>query len=167
MPVPPIRCALAAAVAAIGFALGAAPLAAQAPDVSADSALLAALEVRVEDAVTRSDAAFLDGVYAPTFRFKHATGQLEDRAIRMAALRATPRPGTPRVVSRTVDSLEVEVHGDVALTTGRIHVRREGGDPADAARRSYTIRYARLYQRRDGRWLLVTHHSTAQTYDPP
>jgi ketosteroid isomerase-like protein len=126
---------------------------------SADSAAIAALEQRVETAVARGDAAFLESVYAPSFRFRHSTGMLEDRAMRMTALRRGPAPNAPRVTARTVDSLEVEVHGDVALTTGRIWVQREGSD--------YTVRYARVYVRRDGRWQLLTHHSTYESPGAP
>ena len=139
---------------------------AQAP-AAGDSAMIAALEQRIEDAVTRRDAAFLDSVYAPTFRFKHSTGTMETREQRMASLRrAMPTDAPGRFIARVVDSLDVEVHGDVALTTGRIHVRRDGGDPRW---RDYTVRYARVY-RRSGpheRWQLLTHHSTAETQGPP
>jgi ketosteroid isomerase-like protein len=160
---------------ALALCLLLAPLPALAQTASSrDSAAVAALEVRVEDAVLRGDAAFLDRVYAPTFRFKHATGMLEDRAARMTALARTARqsrepakPTESRTVARDVDSLEVEVHGDVALTTGRIHVRRTPSPTLDPARQNYTIRYARVYVRRGGAWQLLTHHSTAQTADPP
>lgn len=140
-------------------------LAAQSP--SADSAAIAALEHRVEAAVARRDAAFLEGVYAPTFRFRHSTGWLEDRAARMANLRRAPGPNDPRVISRTLDSLEVEVHGDVALTTGRIFVRRDDPKAEGPWRPGYTVRYARVYARQGGRWTLLTHHSTHETPGAP
>ena len=107
----------------------------------------------------RGDVAFLDSVYAPSFRFKHSTGALEERAPRLAALRAR----TTQVYARDLDSLDVEVHGDVALTTGRIHVRQESTDPQW---REYTIRYARVYVRHEGRWRLLTHHSTGESFGP-
>lgn len=139
------------------------PAEAQRTTVS-DSAQIVALEQRIEDAVVRRDTTFLESVYAPTFRFKHATGQLEDRAWRMQALRTPPRQGrgSAQMVERRVDSLDVEVHGDVALSTGRIHIKRDG---PPSPNRDYTIRYARVYVRRDGRWQLLTHHSTEQTFD--
>ena len=135
------------------------PVHAQSP-ASADSAAIAALEYRVEAAVVDRNVAFLDSVYAPTFRFKHSTGDLEDRARRMTSLARPLRSGQPRMLSRKLDSLDVEVHGDVALTTGRIRVNREHADPAQ---REYVIRYARIYVRRDGRWQQLTHHSTGET----
>jgi imidazolonepropionase-like amidohydrolase len=127
------------------------------------------LEQRIETAMVHRDAAYLDSVYAPTFRFKHATGDIETRAQRLASLRAPKAPDAPgRTLSREVDSLDVEVHGNVALTTGRIHVVRNGGDPH---LQNYTIRYARIYARSsaESSWKLVTHHSTsdAQQGAPP
>ena len=135
---------------------------------STDSATIAALEQRIENALLSRNAAFLDSVYAPTFRFKHSTGNLETRASRMAALRRPAAPDAPgRMLERTVDSLEVEVHGNVALTTGRIHIRRAGGDPRW---QNYTIRYVRVYAKTPGsggRWQLVTHHSTSDAQGAP
>lgn len=125
---------------------------------ASDSGAIVALEHRVEEAVARRDTAFLAGVYAQSFRFKHSTGLLEDRAAWLAAVaRSSYR-------SRQLDSLDVDVHGDVALSTGRIHVLTESRDPRW---RDYTVRYARLYVRRSGRWWLVTHHSTAETPGTP
>jgi hypothetical protein len=135
--------------------------------LSRDSAAIAQLEHRIEAAVVHRDAAFLDSVYAPTFRFKHSTGDLETRAQRLSSLRKPQAPDAPgRTLSRDVDSLEVEVHGNIALTTGRIHVVRDGGDPHW---RNYTIRYARMYARPavGSPWMLVTHHSTSDAQGPP
>jgi ketosteroid isomerase-like protein len=133
-----------------------------APSPSSDSATIAALELRIEKAVLEYDAKFLESVYAPTFRFKHATGNLETREQRMKSMNSPPVAGATRVIARDVDSLEVEVHGDVALTTGRIHVRRNG---PPSPNRDYTIRYARVYVRGPKGWQLLTHHSTQQTPD--
>ncbi len=93
----------------------------------------------------------------PSFRFKHGTGQVETRATRLEKLARD----TTRVFARDVDSLEVEVHGDVALSTGRIHVRQDDPDPRW---RDYTVRYARVYVRRHGDWQLLTHHTTGITF---
>lgn len=126
---------------------------------SSDSATVAALERKVEQATQRGDVAFLDSVYAPSFRFKHSSGELEERGERLTGLRKR----TTKVFARDLDSLDVEVHGDIALTTGRVHVRQES---SDLKWREYTIRYARVYVRRSGHWLLLTHHSTGESFGP-
>lgn len=131
----------------------------QASSATADSAEIAALEHRVEQATLRGDVAYLDSVYAPSFRFTHSTGEIEERGPRLATLRERKT----KVFARDLDSLMVEVHGDVALTTGRIHVRQESTDPKW---RDYIIRYARVYTRRGGRWQLLTHHSTGESSHP-
>ena len=136
-----------------------APALTQVAAASGDSAVVAALERSIEQATMRGDVAYLDSVYAPSFRFKHSTGTLEERGQRLAALRA--RRDT--VFARDLDSLDVEVHGDIALTTGRIHVRQQSSDPRW---REYTIRYVRVYVRRAGRWQLLTHHSTGERFGP-
>jgi ketosteroid isomerase-like protein len=129
---------------------------------SNDSAQIAELESRIERAVVEYDAAFLETAYAPSFLFKHSTGRLETREQRMRDMRTPPAAGAVRTTARDLDSLEVEVHGDVALTTGRIHVRHSG---PPSPNRDYTIRYARVYVRGAAGWQLLTHHSTHQTYD--
>jgi ketosteroid isomerase-like protein len=120
---------------------------------------IAALEHRVEEATRLGQVAFLDSIYAPTFRFKHGTGETEERTERLTALAQS----TTRVSARDLDSLDVEVHDDVALSTGRIHVRQEDEEPEW---REYTVRYARIYVRRNGRWQLLTHHTTGLTFGP-
>jgi hypothetical protein len=52
-------------------------------------------------------------------------------------------------------SVEVEIHGKVALTTGRIEVR-------STRRGDYTMCYLRLYEER-GRWQLVSHRTLRLT----
>ena len=130
---------------------------------SAAAAGIALLERRVEAAVLRAapaDMIFLGGIYARGFRYKHSTGDLQDRAQWLASVRAR----TARFLARDVDSLDVEVHDDVALVTGRIHVRREDGAPG-APPPAYTIRYVRLNSRRAGRWQILSHHSTVLVPD--
>lgn len=134
---------------------------------SADSLAIAGLEQRHEAAVVQRDAGFLDSLYAPTFRFKHSTGVVETRVQRLESLRRPMAPGAPsRTISRSSDSIEVEVHGLTALTSGRIHVRRDGGE---ARWQNYTIRYVRVYVRSntERRWMLLTHHSTSDSQGAP
>ena len=118
-----------------------------------------ALEQKVEAATLRADASFLKNVYASDFRFTHGNSLvLGIRAVsnKTETLQAL-QPG--RFISRDLDSVEVEPHGDVALTTGRIHVRSTSQDPE---LREYTIYYIRAYQRRDGRWQLLSHRTVRE-----
>ncbi len=134
--------------------------------LSADSAAVAAIEQRREDASISGDMTFLERLYSPSFRFTHFGGRSESREEVLSAMRERLRPGVVpavRTLSRMIDSLKVELHGDVAFTSGRIHVRREGGDPSQ---REYIIRYVRVYGRSKDGWKLLTHRTVGQTRIP-
>jgi len=121
-----------------------------------DSIGVAALEQRVETAAARRDAVFLDSVWAPTFRFTHAGGTVQSRAELLSAFRQSRPVNGPRTLAREVDSQSVEMHQNIAVTSGIIHVRRCTG----AIYHGYTVRFIRVYKRRDtGHWQLLSHHT--------
>ena len=120
-------------------------LTASAADVLAD---LRAMDQRVEDAVVRADLKFLESVYANDFRFTHGTGNVQSRD---EWLKSVARRG---FLSRKVSLVEVEMHGDVAVTFGRLDVIKngEGGE-------KYSLKYVRVYERRSGRWEMLMHRT--------
>lgn len=124
-----------------------------------DSITLAALEQKLEDAVVRRDVAFLDSIWSPTFRFTHAGGTVQSRSELLAEFRRRPAATGGRTLARKVDSVGVEIHPNVAVTTGRIHVRRA----SEAVISVYTIRFIRVYERRaGGQWQQLSHHTLGQ-----
>ena len=138
--------------------------------VSGDSASLAALDQAIEDAITNKRVASLDSILGPTFRWTHNGGPhpVESRERFLAGVGAPVRSDSAlRTVSRTADSIVVEVHDDVALTTGRIHVLRTGGNVP--LLRDFTLRYIRVYRRdaTTGRWMLAMHRAIDLHPGPP
>jgi ketosteroid isomerase-like protein len=109
---------------------------------------LRAMDQRIEDAVVRADLKFLESVYAKDFRFTHGTGdvQSKDEWLKSVANRG--------FLSRKVSLVEVELHGDVAVTFGRLDVIKsgEGGE-------KYSLKYVRVYERRNGRWQMLMHRT--------
>ena len=126
---------------------------------STEATQLAAIEHRVERAFVDTDTLLLEGVCAPEFRFKHASGNIQDRASWLSDVRAS----RGKYQARDLDSLDVELHDDVALATRRIHVRSR---TADGALDEYTIRHVRVYAFRAGHWQLLTHHTSQLTRGP-
>jgi ketosteroid isomerase-like protein len=57
-------------------------------------------------------------------------------------------------VSRKISLVEVELHGDVAVTFGRLDVVKSG-----EAGEKYSLRYVRVYERRNGRWQMLMHRT--------
>ena len=116
-----------------------------------------ALERRMEEAVLHADVAFLDGVLAEDFTYTHGDGWttggeilgVDTREEWLASLDG-------RYSQREVDSQQVEMHGDVAVTMGRLRAR-SGGPVAE--QRSFSFWYVRVYAQRDGEWKYLSHRT--------
>jgi len=52
--------------------------------------------------------------------------------------------------------VQVELHGDIAITYGRYRARFK---VAEAGRRDFTVWFQRVYTRRGGRWQYVSHRT--------
>jgi len=117
-----------------------------------------AFEREVEAAIVRGDVEFMDRACAPTFTFTHGDGwttggqplRVDNRAQWMAVVKSAP------YASRELDSVRVEMHGDVAVTYGRYVARMKGGDPE---RQQFDLWFERVYAKRNGRWQYLSHRT--------
>lgn len=105
-------------------------------------------------AVVAVDLPTLDAIYADDFRFTHGTGEVQTKSEWLDDLQTRRRV----YGSREVVDLDVELHGDVAVTHGRLEIRlrRDGQD------QHFSARYVRVYARRNERWQLISHRTVEQ-----
>ena len=124
-----------------------------------------AFEREMEAAVVRGDVAFLDRACTSDFSFTHGDGwttggqplRVENKEQWLASVGKAP------YLSRDLDSVQVESHGDIAITYGRYHARNKAGEPG---RRAFTVWFERVYARRSGRWQYVSHRTVhGPTYE--
>ena len=116
-----------------------------------------ALEKRIEEAVLHADVAFLDEVCADDFTYTHGDGWTTGAPILGVDRKQEWLDSLAgRYSMREVDSQQVEVHGDVAITMGRLRARSGG---PEAARRSFSFWYVRVYAQRDGQWKYLSHRT--------
>ena len=137
-----------------------APLYASAQKAHDDPAVaeVLAFERNVEAAIVRGDVEFMDRACAPTFSFTHGDGwttggqplRVDNRAQWLALVKSAP------YASRELDSVRVEMHGDIAVTYGRYVARMKGGDPE---RQQFDLWFERVYARRNGRWQYLSHRT--------
>jgi len=120
---------------------------------------LIAVEKAIAAAVVNLDFESMDWIYADEFVFYHSTGVVEGKDDWIRKL----RNGDAVYTARIVDSLEVDFHGDTAITSGRIHLKTKSADPQ---RREFTVWYYRIYEKRDGRWQMVSHRSLHEELGP-
>ena len=124
-------------------------------------------EKEMEAAVVRGDVKFLDRICASDFSFTHGDGwttggqplRVETRAQWLASVSKKP------YLSRELDQVQVELHGDIAITYGMYRARYSA--PADPTRADFTVWFERVYARRNGQWQYVSHRTVhGPTYGP-
>jgi Domain of unknown function (DUF4440) len=124
-----------------------------------------AFEREMEAAVVRGDAAYLDRIIASDFMFTHGDGwttggaplKVDDRASWLAAVAKAP------YLRRDLDSVKVEMHGDIAITYGRYVADFKEGPPD---RTHFTVWFERVYVKRNGQWQYLSHRTVhGPTYD--
>ena len=115
-------------------------------------------EKDIEVAVVRGDVEFLDRACAPDFSFTHGDGwttgkpplRVENKAQWLASVGKAP------YLSRDLDSVQVERHGDIVITYGRYRARNKAASPG---RTEFIVWFERVYAWRNGRWQYLSHRT--------
>jgi hypothetical protein len=118
-----------------------------------------ALDQGIADAVVRGDTAYVDSMTAADFVMVHGDawtrgGQpllVDDKE------RLLQRVASQYYDVLDFDSVQAELHRDVAITHGR-YVAHTTGDN-DPNRAWFSVRYERVYARRDGSWQYLSHRT--------
>jgi Domain of unknown function (DUF4440) len=149
--------AFAAAVLGAWMALGQ-----PAKAVDTDAAQVLALEQKIEDAVVRGDVTFVASVLATDFSFVHGDAWTkggkplaeDDRA---AFLK---RVADREYLVHDLDSVKVEMHGDIAITYGRyVSLFMPPNRTAATPGRLNSIWFERVYAKRNGQWQFLSHRT--------
>jgi hypothetical protein len=114
---------------------------------------LLAFEQRIEQAVIAADVSFLEKAYAEDFRFKHGTGTVDSKDSWIKDV--VKNKGL--FLSRKMDSVEVEIHGEIGITNGTLIVTRTDT--------SYTLQYVRVYRKKGKRWELFMHRTVHEVHN--
>jgi len=135
----------------------------QPPSVARTSAAVAkdsasdvlAFEKDMEAAVVRGDVAYLDKICAKDFSFTHGDGwttggaplRVENKEQWLASVGKAP------YLYRDLDSVKVEMHGDIAITYGMYKAQNK------TAKNGFTVWFERVYAFRNGAWQYVSHRT--------
>jgi hypothetical protein len=121
-----------------------------------------AFEKEMEAAVVRGDVAFLDHALSSDFIFTHGDGwtsggaplKVDTKATWLEYVKKQPLP----YVYRDLDSVQVELHGDIAITVGRYYYLPRTTSTAPTTSHLY-VWFERLYQKQNGRWQHLSHRT--------
>jgi hypothetical protein len=131
------------------------------PAKASDAADVLALEQRIEAAVVRGDVAFVSGVLSEDFHFVHGDGWTTGGKALMEDDKTAflKRVADKEYAVHDLDSVKVEMHGDVAITYGRyvslFVPKNRGANPGQLN----SIWFERVYAKRDGRWMFLSHRT--------
>jgi hypothetical protein len=119
-----------------------------------------AFEKQMEAAVVRGDVKFLDRALSPDFIFTHGDGwtnggaplKVDTKASWLAYVAKQPPP----YFYRELDHVQVELHGNIALTIGRYLYLPQSNNPQPG---HMYVWFERLYAKQNGEWKHLSHRT--------
>jgi len=123
------------------------------------------LEQKIEDAVVRSDVAFVDSVLAADFSFVHGDGWTMGGTPLAADDKAgfLKRVADKEYLVHDLDGVKAEVHGDIVITSGRYvslyMPKPQNAIPNATLGKLNSIWFERVYAKRNGRWQFLSHRT--------
>jgi Domain of unknown function (DUF4440) len=124
-----------------------------------------AFERDMEAAVVRGDVAYLSRILPADFTFTHGDGWTTGGAPIRVDTKSSwlEAVGKQPYLARDLDSVKVEMHGDIAITYGRYVAKNRN---AIAGRDRFTVWFERVYARRNGQWQYLSHRTVhGPTYE--
>jgi hypothetical protein len=119
-----------------------------------------AFEKQMEAAVVRGDVKFLERALSPDFIFTHGDGwtnggaplKVDTKATWLAYVAKQPPP----YFFRELDHVQVELHGNIALTIGRYLYLPQSNNPQPG---HMYVWFERVYQKQNGEWKHLSHRT--------
>jgi len=138
--------------------IGGAPMGVPAPS-PADAAKIKevmAFEKACDDAATRGDVAFIEHAVSSDFIMTHGDAWTTGGAPINVDTKETwlKAVGRKPYTYRKLDSVQVELHGDIAITIGRYRMANSATPPVHSF-----VWFERLYAKRNGEWQFLSHRT--------
>ena len=125
-----------------------------------------AFERALEAAVVQGDLTYVDSISAPDLTFTHGDGWTTGgNPLLVDDRKAFLKRVEDKIYNvRDLDSVKVEMHGDIAVTYGRYVAQSRTGTPG---RMWFSVWFERVYAKREGHWWYVSHRTVhGPTYGP-
>lgn len=154
---PAVLTFLVVAAATVGW-IPAAEIGSRVPEPAADKADVLTLDQKIADAVVRGDTAYVANMTSADFVMVHGDGwtnggqplSTDDKTAMLG------RVSSKYYDVLDFDSVNAEMHGDIAITCGRYIAHRITGD---AQKAWFAVWFERVYAKRNGRWIYLSHRT--------
>jgi hypothetical protein len=141
-------------------------LAIGAGDTSPDAMAVLQLERDIESHTVAGDVAWVSSHLVDSFVMVHGDTWVMGKPLMLADTKASylKRVENKQYLARTISQSKVELHGDVAITTGQ-YIAENG--PGGTPRSWFSVWFERVYEKRNGEWMFVSHRTVhGPTYGP-
>lgn len=108
-------------------------------------------ENKIAQAVVHRNIDTLKTVYAVDFVFTHGTGQVQNKEEWLQTVQKS------NFIARELDAQVIEIHGDVAITSGRLTIKAKGKE-------TIWVDYVRVYRHNNHHWQMISHRSVDASY---
>ncbi|MDM7921471.1 MAG: nuclear transport factor 2 family protein [Pyrinomonadaceae bacterium] len=120
---------------------------------------------RYDKAVADRDIHFLESVLAEEYVYNGAGGRATDRARFIAFFKRVKEKPAYRTVELVHDNIWVRVVGNMAVATNDYMSRTAPIDQPDAEPQTTRGRHMIVFEKRDGRWMVIAEQDTEQPND--
>ena len=118
-----------------------------------------------DKAILAGDLAFHEKLLAPEFISYDPDGSLKNRTQVLERIKKQKAAPTFKPIAVTSNDVKVKVSGNLAVVTGESK-NTSSSMEADAVPHTNQGRYTVVFEKRDGRWLLISDHATQKTHTP-
>lgn len=118
----------------------------------------------LDQAFIKKDAAYFENILAADYVYSDPQGRTFDRAGNLEQLKKEWADTSYKVVSATTENPKVKILGNSALITADWTFTSQGTSP-NALEHLDRGRYTGVYDKRDGKWMLVAEHFSEAPHD--
>ena len=122
------------------------------------------IHAALDNAFIKKDMAFFENVMAADYVYSDPQGKTYDRAGNLDQLKKEFSNTTYKVVSATTENPRVKIMGNAAMITADWTFTSQG-TVANAEPHFDKGRYTGVYEKRDGKWMLVGEHFSEAPHD--
>ncbi len=123
-------------------------------------------ERKIEAAVVAGDVDYVSSALADDFVMVHGDAWATGNKVPLIDNKQSflKRVQNKQYLARDLDSVKVEMHGDIAITYGKY---RAESIPGGTPRSWFAVWFERVYARRNGKWMYLSHRTVhGPTYGP-
>jgi ketosteroid isomerase-like protein len=123
------------------------------------------IHASLDEAFMKKDIAVFERVFADDYFMSSASGKLLNRAELLADLRKEMAGTEYKMLSAATDSLKAKTSGNMGFVTGNWSTASVPSNDATAEPHKDTGRYTGIYEKRNGKWLLIAEHWSEAPHD--